>query len=70
MNIRHELETTATTDNWTEICAIAEIVMEDHEPQTLVTINDDKKLLRVVANCNGAALRDLVTALDQAGFLN
>ncbi|NUM72743.1 hypothetical protein HUU40_00135 [candidate division KSB1 bacterium] len=34
------------------------------------TIDDSRMFLRVIARCNGAALRDLVQKLDTAGYMD
>jgi hypothetical protein len=33
-------------------------------------VNSERMFLRIRARCNGAALRDLIIALDQASFLD
>ncbi|MBW7056793.1 hypothetical protein KY389_08805 [Paracoccus bogoriensis] len=67
--LRHEIETTATdADAWAinDICAG---VRADH-PDAMIDVNSDRMFLRIRARRNGAALRDLIVALDQASFLD
>lgn len=67
--LRHEIETSATeADAWAinDICAT---VRATHA-NAMIGVNDDRVFLRVRARCNGAALRDLILALDTAGFLD
>lgn len=69
--LRHEIETNGTSSfgrDFYNVRAIAFKVAEDHAG-TEVTVNDDRMYLKVVARCNGAALRDLINALDRAGYL-
>lgn len=66
----HRIETTAAADSReaAELVVICATVARD--TQAVFHINDDRQFLRVDARCNGAALRDLVAALDRAGLLD
>lgn len=52
--MKHEIETEGAS-NYAADCRIRS--------------NTDRMKIRIKANCGGAALRDLVTALDHEGFL-
>ena len=66
--LRHEIDTSATD---ADACAINDIcaTVRAAHPDAMIGVNDDRMFLRIRARCNGAALRDLIIALDQAGFL-
>lgn len=70
--LRHTIETNGTSgfgSDFENVRAIAFKITENHSG-TEATVNDDRMFLRVIIHGNGAALRDLVTALDQAGYLD
>lgn len=69
--MRHEIETTAPTHSTAAITRLAQIcdqISAEHE--TRAEINTAGPMVRIIAHCNGAALRDLVSDLDRAGFLD
>lgn len=69
--MQHQIETNGASNfgrDFETIRAITIRVAEAHSGCEF-EVNDDRMNLRVVATCNGAALRDLVEALDKAGFL-
>lgn len=69
--MRHEIETNVFSDNKADVAKIEEIcetVDRDHSGRSYCNLN--RMRVTIMANINGAALRDLVTELDRAGFLD
>lgn len=71
MTLRHEIETNLDTINDTRdfLQIILNRIAAMHAGSK-ITVNDDVSFLRVIIQGNGAVLRDVVTALDQAGYLD
>ncbi|QXN71420.1 hypothetical protein RCHARTNEY_51 [Rhodobacter phage RcHartney] len=69
--MQHEIETTAPSHSSAAITKIAAIVdqIETEHSGCAIEVNVARSTVRVMAKCNGAALRDLVSDLDRAGFL-
>lgn len=70
-DMQHEIETTAPSHSSAAITKIAAIVdqIETEHSGCAIEVNVARSTVRVMAKCNGAALRDLVSDLDRAGFL-
>lgn len=68
MNLRHEIETNGIAKDRFKIEEIADRIAFNHQSKISVGCNSRDKI-RIFATCNGAALRDLVTELDRAGYL-
>jgi len=67
--LRHEIETNATDVDVDVINNICAGVCFTH-PDVMIELNSERMFLRIRARCNGAALRDLIVALDKAGFID
>lgn len=70
--MRHEIETCGTPKVGRDrevLQNIGNAVSEEHPTFTFQLV-DDPWRIKVLAHCNGAALRDLVDMLDRAGFLS
>lgn len=69
--LRHEIETNAlsnSADDRAKLKTICDAVSDDN-PDLLFQLCDDPWHIKVIARCNGYALRDLVYRLDLKGFL-
>jgi len=60
------LERAAVASAIDDICA----GVRANHPDAMIELNRERTFLRIRARCNGAAMRDLIVALDQAGFLD
>lgn len=70
--MRHEIETCGLFESPRDaevLMNIANAITENHA-RCEITLDDAAPKIRVIARCNGAALRDLVDMLDRAGFLS
>ena len=71
--MRHQITTNIDQGNERDVRklrTIVSLVMLTHKDGTVIESVSDARGVRLVANCSGAALRDLVTRLDQSSFLN
>ena len=69
--MKHTIETSGATQyrsNVTRVKAIAAEIASVHAGCEFV-VDDEGIAIRIIAKCNGAALRDLVEALDKSGYL-
>lgn len=70
--LRHEIATNGISNfgkDFENVRAIAFKIVENHTG-TEATVNDDNLNLKIIVHCNGAALRDIINALDRAGYLD
>lgn len=68
--MQHEIETSSPSHSSAAVMKIGQIcdaIESEHKCRLEVNVN--RVTVRVIAKCNGAALRDLVSDLDRAGFL-
>lgn len=68
----HAIETTAPSHSSAAITKIYAIVsqIETEHKFAAAEIETASDKIRILIKCNGAALRDLVSDLDRAGFLD
>lgn len=67
----HEIQTNAKSHSTAAITRLHQIcdqIATEHHAAFRVATNATE--IRISINCNGAALRDLVSDLDRAGFLD
>lgn len=69
--MKHEIETEGASNYAADCNRVSKIILsvEALHPDCRIRSNTDRMKIRIEANCGGAALRDLVTALDHEGFL-
>lgn len=70
--MKHQIEvTTANLKDSMNVSNICVAVMNNHAGARFIEVDGETGRGTVIhAECNGAALRDLITELDRAGFLD